>query len=231
MHNRPVNWGDLWEYPLNAEVWGDVATWVGAVMTGVAALIAANVYRANSKDKRREQASLITFPSHYTSAMNEDFFLTSVRGRVHNHSSALITNAAIVVEMTNRTARQRLSRVDRWFKPHKKRIAYHPLRDEKNMDITDTILPREDRRYYVEMPDDAELCAEEVVVKLTFMDANSVEWERPMQGAPVEPKLPGKIRGWLITRLYWQDWLKEHPDTDETPELTDDEGPKVLTSE
>ncbi|MDG4667008.1 hypothetical protein [Mycobacterium sp. 236(2023)] len=163
--------------------------------------------------------------------MNEDFFLVSVRGRVHNHSSALITNAAIVIEMTDRTARQRLSRSDRWFRPHKKTVLYHHLRDEKDMDITDTILPGEDRRYYVEMPDDAELCAEEVVVKLTFMDANSVEWERPMQGAPVESNLPGRIRRRLINRLYWKDWLKEHPDTDEDSNPQEDEGRRALTAE
>jgi hypothetical protein len=228
MHNHAVNWGDLAHYPFHADVWGDAATWAGAVMTGVAALIAAGVYRTNSKDKRREQASLITFPSHYTSAMDENFFLTSVRGRVHNHSPALITNAAIVIEMTNRTARQQLSRFDRWFRPHKKTIVYHHLRDEQNMDITDTILPSEDRRYYVEMPDDAELCAEEVVVKLAFMDANAVEWERPMRGAPVEPKLPGRIRTRLVNSLKWKDWEKQHPEIDETPESSEGGGPKAL---
>ncbi|BBY89299.1 Uncharacterised protein [Mycolicibacterium tokaiense] len=99
------------------------------------------------------------------------------------------------------------------------------------MDITDTILPGEDRRYYVEMPDDAELCAEEVLVKLTFMDANSVEWERPMQGAPVEPNLPGRIRQRLINRLYWKDWLKEHPETHEDSNPQEDEGPRALTAD
>ncbi|QNJ90981.1 hypothetical protein HZU40_22475 [Mycolicibacterium fluoranthenivorans] len=225
-----MNWGDLAHYPFHADVWGDAATWVGALMTGVASLIAANVYRTNSKDKRREQSSLITFPSHYTSAMDEDFFLTSVRGRVHNHSSALITHAAIVIEMTNRAARKRLSRFDRWLRPHKKTIVYHHLRDEENRDITDTILPGEDRRYYVEMPDDAGLCAEEVVVKLTFMDANAVEWERPMQGAPVESKLPGKIRTKLITWLQWRDWEKANPEIEETSDPPEGEDPNAPTS-
>src|SRR6185312_9505563 len=104
---------------------------------------------------------------HYSSIMDEDFFLASVRGRVHNHSSSLVTHAAIVVTMTNRTARKRLSWTDRWFRPHKRRVAHHPLRED--MDITDTILPGEDRRYYVEIPYEAKVCAEDVVVKLTFM--------------------------------------------------------------
>ena len=201
MHNRPVNWGDLTEFPFLASVWGDAATWVGSVFTGGAALIAANVYRKSLQDKRREQASLIAFAGHYTSVMDDDYFLASVRGRVHNHSSSLVTHAAVVVEMTNRTARKKLSWIDRWFRLHKKVIALLPLRDEESMDITDTILPGEDRRYYLEIPYEGGVCAEEVVVKLTFMDANSVEWERPYMGAPVEPKLPGRIRTSLITRL------------------------------
>lgn len=223
--------GDLWHFPFRVEVWGTANGWVGALLTGFSFLLAANVYRKNREDKLREQASLITFPSHYTSAINEGFLLTSVRGRVHNHSSALITNAAIVIEMTNRTARQRLSRFDRWFRPHKRTIVYHHLRDEENMDITDTILPGDDRRYYVEMPDDAELCAAEVMVKLMFMDANAVEWERPYMGTPVERKVPGKLRAWIIREISWRDWDKEHPEIEEEPEPPDDEGPKALTAE
>lgn len=221
-----MDWlGDLRHYPFRVEVWGTANGWAGAFLTGFSFLLAANVYRKNRQDKLREQASLIALSGHYTSAMDEDFFLVSVRGRVHNYPSSLVTHAAIEVEMTNRTARQRLSWVDRWFRPSKRRIAHHPLRED--MDITDTILPGEDRRYFVEIPYEASVCAEEVVVKLTFMDANSVEWERPYMGAPSEPKLPGKHRAWIIRQLYWRDWEKKHPESDdENPEIEESQAQK-----
>lgn len=220
LQNRLMNWGRLTEIPFDAAVWGTVNGWVGTVVTSGSFLLAALVYRKNREDKRREQASLIAFSGHYTSIMNEDMFLASVRGRVHNHSSSLVTNAAIVVTMTNRTARKRLSWTDRCFRPHKAIIAQHALGEEG--DITDTILPSEDRRYYVEIPYEAEARAEDVVVMLTFMDANSVEWERPYKGAPVEPKLPGKIRASIITRLAWKDWEKENPEIEENSDQPED---------
>src|SRR4051794_5872101 len=37
--------------------WGNVPTWVGAVLTGSSLLIAANTYRRAVQDRRREQAS------------------------------------------------------------------------------------------------------------------------------------------------------------------------------
>lgn len=56
-----MNWGDLWTRPFLASVWGDVATWVGALMTGAAALIAAIAYARGRKAERWAQASLIYF--------------------------------------------------------------------------------------------------------------------------------------------------------------------------
>ncbi|MFA1706040.1 hypothetical protein ACDT10_24425 [Mycobacterium intracellulare] len=210
-----MSWGDLWEYPFLASVWGTANGWVGTIVTGFSFLLAANTYRKNRQDKRREQASLIVFTNYFTSMMDQDFYLTTIRGTVHNHSSSLVTNAAIVVEMTKRTARHRLSRFDRWFRPHKKTIAYHKLQSDN--DITCTILPGADTRYMVEIPYEKAITADEVVVQLSFMDANSVEWERPFMGAPLESKLPGRIRTAIITRLQWKDWEKENQNSDENP--------------
>ncbi|ODR24326.1 hypothetical protein [Mycolicibacterium porcinum] len=225
-----MNWGDLWEYPFLASVWGTVNGWAGTIVTAGSFFIAALVYRKNREDQRRAQASLIVFTNYYTSTFGEDdMVLVTIRGGVHNHSPALITNASIVVVMTNKTARQRLSWIDRWFRPRKKVIARHPLRE--GSDITDTILPGEDRRYMVEIPYDENLAAEQVVIKLTFMDANSADWERPYRGAPVEPKRPGRIRRAIITRLYWRDWEKEHPEIEETPDPKGGEWPKVPHAE
>jgi hypothetical protein len=220
MHNHAVNWGDLAQYPFLASVWGTANGWVGTLVTGGSFLLAANVYRKNRQDKRREQASLIVFTNYYTSGFDEDFFLITIRGTVHNHSSSLVTNAAIVIEMTKGTARQRLSRLDRWFRPHKKTIANHKLQVDD--DITCTILPDTDMRYKVDIPFEAKVAAEDVVVKLTFMDGNSVEWERPFMGAPVEPKLPGRIRMAAITRLKWKDWEKEIQAPDVPPDISED---------
>src|SRR5580658_3328827 len=40
--------------------WGDVPTWVGSVLTGVALLIAAFTYRKSVSDSQRDQAKAIT---------------------------------------------------------------------------------------------------------------------------------------------------------------------------
>lgn len=56
-----MNWGDLTEYPFLASVWGDAATWVGALMTGAAALIAAFVYAVGRRAEKWAQALLIYF--------------------------------------------------------------------------------------------------------------------------------------------------------------------------
>lgn len=228
-HNHRVNWlGDLWQYPFHASVWGTAGQWFGSILTGGSLLLGFKIMRTNQKDKRREQASLVVFPSYYTSTFDEDFFLIMIRGTVHNYSSSLVTNAAIVVELAKRTARQRLSRFDRWFRPHKKTIVYHRLQTDG--DITGTILPGADIRYVVEIPDEERLVAEDVVIKLIFMDANSVVWERPFMGAPVEPKRPGRIRGALITRLEWKDWDKEHQDDETLPDgANGEEDPKALS--
>lgn len=231
MHNQAVDWlGDLWGFPFDVAVWGTANGWVGALLTGFSFLLAANVYRKNRDDKRREQASLVVFTNYYTSAFGEDdMVLVTIRGSVHNYSPALVTNASIVVEMANKTARQRLSLIDRWFRPSKKVIARHPLREGD--DITDTILPGDDRRYMVDIPYEADLAAQQVVVKLKFMDGNSVAWERPFMGAPVEPKGPGRVRAWIIRELYWRSWEKEHPEVEESPDPPESEGQKALTAE
>ncbi|OCB14774.1 hypothetical protein A5717_01700 [Mycolicibacterium porcinum] len=62
VHDLSVDWlGDLWHYPFHAEVWGDAATWTGAVATGLAALIAAITYAVSRRQDKWAQASLIDF--------------------------------------------------------------------------------------------------------------------------------------------------------------------------
>ncbi len=225
VHNRPVDLGELWEYPFLASVWGTVNGWAGTIVTGFSFLVAAFTYRKNRQDKRREQASLVVFTNYYTSTFGEDnMTLIMVRGTIHNHSSSLVTNAAVVVEMTKKTARQRLSLFDRWFRPHRQTVICHNIRIKD--DITGTILPDAQTSYMVEIPYDEQLAAEDVLIKLSFMDANSVEWGRPYRGVPEEPKLPGRIRTALITRLKWKDWEKENPEADESSDSPDGEAVK-----
>ncbi|WP_459979904.1 hypothetical protein, partial [Mycobacterium avium] len=196
--------------------------WVGSLLTGFSLILAFNVLRINQRDKRIAQASLIVFTNYYTSVMDENFYLVTIRGTIHNHSSALITNTAIVVEMTKRLARQRLSLFDRWFRPHRKVIAHYNIRIGD--DINGTLLPEKSTNYFVEISYEAEVTAEDVVIKLTFMDANSVTWDRVIGGAPTEPKLPGRLRSWIITRLRSKDWETEI----EADKLTDEsaDGPE-----
>ncbi|MDI9960678.1 MULTISPECIES: hypothetical protein [unclassified Rhodococcus (in: high G+C Gram-positive bacteria)] len=227
-----MNWlGDLWQYPFHASVWGTAGQWFGSILTGGSLFLGFKIMRINQKDKRREQASLVVFTNYYTSSLGEDgdiMPLVTIRGSVHNYSSALVTDARIAIEMTRGTARQRLSFFDRWFRPQKKVIASKKLQVED--DITCTILPDTDIRYVLHLPDDSHIAAEEVDINLTFMDANSVAWKRPFMGVPVESKRPGRIRGALTTRLEWKDWDKEHPDKDTLPDgLDGEEDPKALS--
>lgn len=225
-----MDWGELWEYPFLASVWGTVNGWAGTVVTGFSFLVAAFTYRKNRQDKRRGQASLVVFTNYYTSTFGEDnMTLIMVRGTIHNYSSSLVTNAAVVVEMTKRTARERLSLFNRCFRPHKQTIVCHNIRIKD--DITGTIPPGAQTSYMVEIPYDEQLAAEDVVIKLSFMDANSVEWDRPYRGAPAEPKLPGRIRTALITRLRWKDLEEGDPDVDESADPSDGEAINALTAE
>jgi hypothetical protein len=228
VHNRAMDWlGELWHYPMYASVWGTAGQWVSSVLTGGSLFLAFKIMRTNQKDKRREQASLVVFTNYYTSTFGEeDMTLIMIRGTIHNHSSSLVTNAAIVIEMTKRTARQRLSFFDRCFRPHKKTVVYHNIRIDD--DITGTVLPDAETSYMIEVPYDEQLTAGDVVIKLSFMDANSVEWDRPHRGAPEEPKLPGRIRTALITWLKWRDWEKANPDVDESLDPPEGDGPKAL---
>src|SRR5690606_14156811 len=59
MHGSPMNWGDLWKYPFLASVWGDVATWFGAVGTTAAVFTAVGYYIYQHRAEKRKQAMLI----------------------------------------------------------------------------------------------------------------------------------------------------------------------------
>ncbi|MEZ0357646.1 hypothetical protein [Mycobacterium sp. SA01] len=78
-------WGKLWEFPFHADIWGDVATWAGAVSTGLAALIAAITYARSSRAEKWAQAKLI-------------YFEIGARGKyvVHNRSDKPIVGVRAV---------------------------------------------------------------------------------------------------------------------------------------
>lgn len=199
------------------------------MLTAASLFLGFKIMRINQKDKRREQASLVVFTNYYTSTFGtDDMTLIMIRGTIHNHSAALVTNAAIAVDMTKRTARKRVSVFDRWFRPHKKTVVQHSIRLDD--DITGTILPEGSANYRVEIPYDDELTADDVVIKLTFMDANGVEWERAFRGAPVEPRFPSKVRMALIHRLQWRDWdkkMKAEEEAEARAEATADSPPQT----
>lgn len=83
--------GDLLQYPLNPAVWGTVAAWVGAVGSSAAFLLAAQVYRRDSKLHRYEQAIMVRFeetsaPAVAIAAMNPENLVLEV----HNTSDRAI---------------------------------------------------------------------------------------------------------------------------------------------
>lgn len=55
----PVNCGDLTHFPFVAEVWGTVAAWIGALLTGLSVLAAAIYYMFDRQRDRRTQASSV----------------------------------------------------------------------------------------------------------------------------------------------------------------------------
>ncbi|OBI65123.1 hypothetical protein A5667_27435 [Mycolicibacterium fortuitum] len=54
-------WGRLWQHPFDAAIWGDVATWVGALGTSGAAIAAAAFYINDRKTTLAEHANHVEF--------------------------------------------------------------------------------------------------------------------------------------------------------------------------
>ncbi|MGV0781463.1 hypothetical protein [Mycolicibacterium sp. XJ775] len=79
-----MNWADLWHLRFGADVWGTVAAWVSAFITGGGFLIAALVYWRDSNLSRSSQAKLI-LPRIVSEPLGED-----VRIVVENYSSSSI---------------------------------------------------------------------------------------------------------------------------------------------
>lgn len=82
-----VNLGELTKFPFLASVWGDVATWVGATATGLAALIAAITYALGRRGEKWAQAQLVYFEPG-ADAMYE----------VHNRSDKPIVDVRAVLK-------------------------------------------------------------------------------------------------------------------------------------
>lgn len=61
-------WGDLWSFPFDVAIWGNVAEWATAIGTGGAAIAAASYYILSARSRKRAQARqvhvLVTFPEH-----------------------------------------------------------------------------------------------------------------------------------------------------------------------
>lgn len=59
-------WGHLWTFPFDVDIWGTVASWVGAIGTGGAAIAAASYYILSARSRKRAQARQVhvwvTFP-------------------------------------------------------------------------------------------------------------------------------------------------------------------------
>ncbi|WP_241473782.1 hypothetical protein [Mycolicibacterium neoaurum] len=53
-------WGRLWQYPFDASIWGDVATWAGALGTSGAAIAAASFYIHDKRTERKKQALAVS---------------------------------------------------------------------------------------------------------------------------------------------------------------------------
>jgi hypothetical protein len=69
--------------------WGDVPTWVGSVLTGVALLIAAITYRKSIRESAREQAKSITV------WVGEQAADLSYELQIKNGSNSAIYSAAV----------------------------------------------------------------------------------------------------------------------------------------
>jgi len=76
-------WGELWEYPFQAEVWGTVAAWAGSLVSSIAIGAAALYYIMDRKRENKAQASRVRFIYDDTS-MTED--QPALRVVVHNYS-------------------------------------------------------------------------------------------------------------------------------------------------
>ncbi|MDV6262181.1 hypothetical protein [Rhodococcoides yunnanense] len=73
-----MNWGDLWEYPFLASVWGTGSTVIGTVVTAGSAAVAAQVYRHSKRVDEYAQARQLRV---YVSRMDGEFKVD-----MYNHS-------------------------------------------------------------------------------------------------------------------------------------------------
>ncbi|KAA0094707.1 hypothetical protein CIW49_24465 [Mycolicibacterium sp. P1-18] len=186
-----MNLGDLWQYPFLASVWGTAGQWVGSLLTAGSLFLGFKVLRVNQKDKRIGQASKITFTARFSEDMETDN-LSGVRGKVFNHSDALIMNVAIVVRLNKEVLKRHRSRASLLFDPIPGLVQYVSVMDDEDEYMDKIIQPGDYREYSSTIPQRfRNIQPEHVEAVLRFADANSVVWERTLYRPPAEFKFHG----------------------------------------
>lgn len=189
--------GDLWSFPFPVDVYGTANGWVGALLTGISFLLAANVYRKNRQDKRIDQASKVLF----TWAASLDFETDGVvhlKGDVYNHSDTLITDVAVIAYLTPEAIKKVSKRLDRFMNPLIGLIHYHSVQPDEHMNSV--VMPNEKAPFEFDInpPYFGQVRLEQMLVELHFIDGNSVPWNRRRSGIPIEHEYEGRLKRWCI---------------------------------
>lgn len=185
--------GDLWHFPFLVEIWGTASSWAGATITGFSFLLAANVYRRNSRDQRISQASKVVFTANFAEDFDEDR-ITRVKGTVFNHSDAMIMHVAVVVRLKEEVLKKRTTRTQRLFDIVPGLIQHVSVVNDEHMN--NVIEPGESESYEADIPNWYKGPRESVEAFLQFTDANSVVWERPLNKTPNEFVFDGLRERW-----------------------------------
>ncbi|MCT7656838.1 hypothetical protein [Mycobacterium deserti] len=158
------------------EIWGTVGQWAGSLLSGLSLVLATNILRLDQRDKRRSQASLVTFT--YTKTLDPDTdYANGVRGDVYNGSDLPITYARITV----RSDKLSLSNAAQVQDPSV--IVIVEVFSE-NESIT--VGPKRTASYHAPFHSGLQLQERDIAVELSFTDGNGRNWSRDASGGLVE---------------------------------------------
>lgn len=83
-----MNWGELWDFPFESDIWGTVWTGFGAVGTTLAAAVAAGAYVTGKRNDKWAQASLVFFE-----------IAAGAKFMIHNESDRPIAQVEVAPEL------------------------------------------------------------------------------------------------------------------------------------
>ncbi|MBY4214328.1 hypothetical protein HQO42_13745 [Rhodococcus fascians] len=164
-----MNLGDLWEYPFPVDIYGTVAAWFGATLTGLSFAAAAWYYINDKRSEKRLQAMMINVGLHSQKAGLGVTVTNNSAARIQDVRVALIRKSLkdVILDPGSTPIDGLLPKIKRdWETALKQVPLYLP---EYEMMIEPGMFTS--HTFAGVSLGDMHWC------KVTFMDANSVHWQ------------------------------------------------------